>query len=52
MSYKGFGEGWYIILSKEFLKILQEDLHKVESSLFYSGMVQEKNEYLKLSVLQ
>ena len=42
----------HIILGKNLLNILLEDMYKVESSLFYSRMVQGKNEYLKMSVLQ
>ena len=42
----------HIILGKNLLNILLEDMYRVESSLFYSRMVQGKNEYLKMSVLQ
>ena len=42
----------HIILGKNLLNILLEDMYKVECSLFYSRMVQGKNEYLKMSVLQ
>ena len=51
MSYTVFGEG-RIILSKELLNILSDNLRKVKSSLFQSRMVQRKSQYLKMSALQ
>ena len=51
MSHTRFGEE-NIILSKEFVNILSEDLFKVSSGLFHSKMVQGEHKYLKVSVLQ